>query len=390
MWSEGVQWVWAGSSEAPFHKSPQPAVIGLHIPPRITTHPLFVFRKKILKHLLWLPELLTVMCQNKLRFHFTSHWMQLLKWWFFSLVRFLQHLLLQAATFPFLPASVFMIYLQLSSPITRWNKHLQNTSFGLVLAALLCMKCVISWENNRSGTFFSLFAKWSGHFWKRAALRKQDGTFRVPSEMAQCFVPNETARSFDRFDCPLIKTGEVAWARHMESARPHSCAARATPGACLSVTSATVCMELLHFPRAMICEWTWTLYSPGVPPAGASRPLWPILTQWLSARPRRSRGAVRVADQRTARWRWMVASLRRCAPLAPQMWLHWTAALLLLLCHIMDLWQVWLDCHLSYVLVLVLTRASVNVRKVGGRANVKFCKYFASKYSGSWMLTSRF
>lgn len=210
MWSEGVQWVWAGSSEAPFHKSPQPAVIGLHIPPRITTHPLFVFRKKILKHLLWLPELLTVMCQNKLRFHFTSHWMQLLKWWFFSLVRFLQHLLLQAATFPFLPASVFMIYLQLSSPITRWNKHLQNTSFGLVLAALLCMKCVISWENNRSGTFFSLFAKWSGHFWKRAALRKQDGTFRVPSEMAQCFVPNETARSFDRFDCPLIKTGEVA------------------------------------------------------------------------------------------------------------------------------------------------------------------------------------
>lgn len=45
MWSEGLQWVWAGSSEAPFHKSLQPVVMGLHIPPRITTHSLFVFIK---------------------------------------------------------------------------------------------------------------------------------------------------------------------------------------------------------------------------------------------------------------------------------------------------------------------------------------------------------
>lgn len=46
MWSEGLQRVWAGSSEAPFHESLQPAIIGLHIPPRIITHSLFVFIKK--------------------------------------------------------------------------------------------------------------------------------------------------------------------------------------------------------------------------------------------------------------------------------------------------------------------------------------------------------
>lgn len=70
-------------------------------------------------------------------------------------------------------------------------------------------------------------------------------------------------------------------------------------------------------------------YSPGVPPAGASRLPWPIMTQSLSVRPWRSRGAVHIVDQNTARWRWKVASPFSCGSLAPQMWLHWTAVLLL-------------------------------------------------------------
>lgn len=49
MWAEGLQWVWAGSSEVSFHKSLQPGVIGFHIPPRITTHFLFVFIYKKIK-----------------------------------------------------------------------------------------------------------------------------------------------------------------------------------------------------------------------------------------------------------------------------------------------------------------------------------------------------
>lgn len=148
--------------------------------------------------------------------------------------------------------------------------------------------------------------------------------------------------------CPIIKTGKTAQTQHVERQRwikvdpDISDLTTPTAGFCV----AFICQCGCWAPIVSQSYYQWMnldfffLYSPGVPPAGASRLLWPIPTH---LRPWRSRGSPRIAVQSTARWRWKVASLSGCAPLALQMWLRpdcRSAAV-----PNMDPCQVWLDCH---------------------------------------------
>lgn len=66
------------------------------------------------------------------------------------------------------------------------------------------------------------------------------------------------------------------------------------------VQSVSQLSELLYMPTAITHEWVLAFYLTGVPPAGASQLHGPILTQWLSVRPWRSRGAPHIPAQPAA------------------------------------------------------------------------------------------
>lgn len=72
----------------------------------------------------------------------------------------------------------------------------------------------------------------------------------------------------------------------------------------ISVSLICRCVRWLPPVPQSYCLWMNMdfFYSTGVPPAGASRLLWPIPPQWLSVRPWRSRGAPDIAAQSTSWW----------------------------------------------------------------------------------------
>lgn len=100
-----------------------------------------------------------------------------------------------------------------------------------------------------------------------------------------------------------------------------------------------------------------------------------------SARPWRSRGALHIAFQYTARWRRKAASLFSCVSLARRMWLHWTVVLLLC--------QTWSHDNFDWiaifrVLVLLLTRASEDACfEVSGKRKV-WMYFVTAKYFPRW------